>query len=52
MMAPPVNLNRACKKKARAENSVAFGQSKAEKLRQKAHAEKAGKTLDAQRRDP
>lgn len=58
-MALPVNLNRARKKKAwaekptrAAENSVAFGQSKAEKLRQKAHAEKAGKTLDGHRCDP
>jgi hypothetical protein len=58
-MAPPVNLNRARKQKSRAEkparvaeNLVTFGQSKAEKLRQKAQAEKAGKMLDGHRRDP
>ena len=57
-MAQLVNLNRTRKQKAReekiaraAENSVTFGQSKDEKLRQKAQAEKAGKTLDRHRRD-
>ena len=58
-MASPVNLNQARKQKERAEkparaaeNSVTFGQSKAEKLRQKAQAEKANKTLDEHRRAP
>ena len=58
-MASPVNLNQARKQKERAEkparaaeNSVTFGQSKAEKQRQKAQAEKASKTLDGHRRAP
>ena len=58
-MASQVNLNQARKQKERAEkpartaeNSVTFGQSKAEKLRQKAQAEKASKTLDGHRRAP
>ena len=57
-MAEPVNLNRFRKQKARAENkaradenAVKFGRTKAEKLQERALAEKAEKTLDAHRRE-
>lgn len=57
-MAEPVNLNRFRKQKARAENkaradenAVKFGRTKAEKLKERALAEKAEKTLDAHRRE-
>ena len=57
-MAEPVNLNRFRKQKARAEkkaraseNAVKFGRTKAEKLQQRALAEKAEKTLEAHPRE-
>ena len=57
-MAEPVNLTRFRKQKARAENkaradenAVKFGRTKAEKLQERALAEKAEKTLDAHRRE-
>lgn len=58
-MSKVVNLNRFRKQKARAEadkqaaeNRVRFGRSKAEKAREAAVAEEAGRKLDQLRRDP
>ena len=58
-MSEIVNLNRARKAKARAEkdaqataNRVKFGRTKAEKLADKAEAERAKKRLDDSRREP
>ena len=57
-MAEPVNLNRARKAKARtdaeakaAENRVRFGRTKAERKLQDARADKAGRALDAGKRE-
>ncbi len=57
-MAEPVNLNRARKAKARtdaeakaAENRVRFGRTKAERKLQDARADKAGRDLDAGKRE-
>ena len=57
-MAEPVNLNRARKAKARtdaqakaAENRVKFGRTKAERKLQDARTDKAGRDLDAGKRE-
>lgn len=57
-MAAPVNLNRVRKQKARAEkkaradeNAARFGRTKAEKVLEKARADKAARDLDGARRD-
>lgn len=58
-MSKPVNLNKHRKAKARAEkraeadaNAVRYGQSKADKARDAAQAEKATRHLDQHKRDP
>jgi hypothetical protein len=58
-MSEPINLNRARKAKARATketvaatNRVKFGRTKAEKLADKAVAERAARQLDHTRREP
>lgn len=58
-MAELVNLNKACKARARVkaraeadENAVKFGRTKAEKGLEKMRAEKARAALDAHKRDP
>lgn len=58
MSGKPVNLNRVRKDKARAEkraradeNAVKFGRTKAEKARDGAAADKAGKHLDGHKRE-
>lgn len=58
MSGKPVNLNRVRKDKARAEkraradeNAVKFGRTKAEKARDDAAADKAGKHIDDHKRD-
>ncbi|HHL21339.1 MAG TPA: DUF4169 family protein [Aliiroseovarius sp.] len=57
-MAKVTNLNRFRKEKARAErraradaNAARFGRSKAQKARDKAHAEKMARNLDAHERE-
>jgi hypothetical protein len=57
-MSKPVNLNHARKAKARAakgvqaaENRVRFGRTKAEKLRDKAEAERTAKAVDQSKRE-
>ncbi|MEL6172393.1 MAG: DUF4169 family protein [Pseudomonadota bacterium] len=57
-MSQPVNLNQFRKAKARAEkranadeNAVKFGRTKAQRLVEKAEAEKARKTIDEHRRE-
>lgn len=57
-MAEPVNLNRFKKTKARAdkqarakENTVKFGRSKAEKLREKTTSKQSERLLDGHKRD-
>ncbi len=58
MSADLINLNRARKEKAKRDrlaeaeaNRVKFGRTKAEKLKEKAEAERATRTLDAHRRE-
>lgn len=58
-MAEPINLNKARKAKARAdketvaaENRAKFGRTKAEKLADKAQAERAARKLDQSKREP
>lgn len=58
-MADPINLNKARKAKAQgaaraqaATNRVAFGRTKAEKVKAKSEAEKAKRQLDGAKRDP
>ncbi len=58
-MSEPVNLNRARKARARAEdkaqaarNRVAFGRTRAEKDLAEARREKAARDLDAKKREP
>lgn len=58
-MSTPINLNKARKSRARAEkkaraeeNSVKFGQTKAEKDVQKAQADKTVRFLDGHKREP
>lgn len=58
-MSQPVNLNKVRKQRARAakraqadQNAVAFGQTKAEKQRNKAEADKADRHLDGHKREP
>ncbi|MEO0568405.1 MAG: DUF4169 family protein [Pseudomonadota bacterium] len=57
-MSQPVNLNQFRKAKARTEkranadeNAVKFGRTKAQRLVEKAEAEKARKTIDEHRRE-
>jgi len=57
-MTQPVNLNQARKAKARAakdaqavENRVKFGRTRAEKLRDKAEAERLAKAVDQSKRE-
>lgn len=57
-MSTPLNLNRFRKERARAEkkaraeeNSVQYGQTKAEKQLQKARAEQITRTLDGHKRE-
>ena len=58
-MAEPINLNKARKAKARADKETAatanrakFGRTKAEKLADKAQAERAARKLDQSKREP
>lgn len=58
-MAEPINLNKARKAKARANretaaaaNRVKFGRTKAEKLADKAGADRAARNLDQTKREP
>lgn len=58
MSADLINLNRARKEKAKRDrlaeaeaNRVKFGRTKAEKLKDKAEAERATRTLEGHRRD-
>ena len=58
-MAEPINLNKARKAKARADketvaaaNRAKFGRTKAEKLADKAQAERAARKLDQSKREP
>lgn len=58
-MAEPINLNKARKAKARADretaaaaNRVKFGRTKAEKLADKAEADRAARKLDQTKREP
>ena len=58
-MSQPVNLNKVRKQRARAakraqadQNAAAFGRTKAEKQRNKAEADKAGRHLDGHKREP
>jgi hypothetical protein len=57
-MSKPVNLNQARKAKVRAaqeaqaaENRVRFGRTRAEKLRDKAEAERLAKAVDQSKRE-
>jgi hypothetical protein len=58
-MSEPVNLNRARKARAKAEekakaaqNRVAFGRTRAEKDLAEARRDKAARALDAKKREP
>jgi hypothetical protein len=58
-VAEPINLNKARKVKARADketaaaaNRVKHGRTKAEKLADKAQADRAARKLDQSRREP
>jgi hypothetical protein len=58
-MTEPINLNRARKARARADkaaeasaNRMKFGRTKAEKLAEKAEAERVARRLDQTRREP
>lgn len=58
-MAEPINLNKARKAKTRADKETAaaanrakFGRTKAEKLADKAQAERAARKLDQSKREP
>jgi len=58
-VAEPINLNKARKAKARADketvaaaNRAKFGRTKAEKLADKAQAERAARKLDQSKREP
>ena len=58
-MAEPIKLNKARKAKARADketvaaaNRAKFGRTKAEKLADKAQAERAARKLDQSKREP